>query len=264
MRPFRESKWARLGRQLLVAVAVILVWHVFVATRERRSVLAQSPMRVGEEAWRLVTTGELASNLQATMTAVAIALLLACLTGIAFGLFLALVPSVEAVVSPYLNGLNSMPRVALAPVFIVVFGIGITAKVALAYSVVVFMLIISARAGVNSADPDLLRLVTVMDANRRQRFFKVLLPVALPSIFGGIRLAVIYSLLGVVTSELISAQDGVGQLIAMYSSQFNLAPVYALLIILAIIAGFMNAMTGALERWALRWQPEMVTSGKNT
>jgi NitT/TauT family transport system permease protein len=188
------------------------------------------------------------------MWAVVIAFLLASVIGIVVGIALALLPRVERVVSPYLDALNAMPRIALAPVFVVAFGLTPKAKVALAFSIVVFIVLTSARAGVRSVDVDIMRLSTVLGANRRQMFAKVLFPVAIPAIFGGLRLGVIFSLLGVVTSELIAARDGIGQLLQGYASLFQIDGVYGLLIVLAVIASLLNAGMAIVERYLLRWQ----------
>ena len=121
-------------------------------------------------------------------------------------------------------------------------------------SVVVFMLITSARAGMQAIDVDIVRLARSLGANRRQLFFKVMLPVAVPSIFGGLRLGVIYSILGVLTSELIGAKNGIGQLLQEYASLFQIEAVYGLLIVLAIVASSINSIMSWLERRILRWQ----------
>jgi NitT/TauT family transport system permease protein len=148
-----------------------------------------------------------------------------------------------------------MPRLALAPLFIVALGINTSAKVAMAATLVFFIVLSGARAGVRSTDAEWLRLSTVLGAKKHQLFRKVLLPVATPAIFAALRLGLIYSLLGVVGSELISARNGLGQLIAYDSSMFRMEGVYAILILLAVIAVVLNQTLGFVERRLLRWQP---------
>lgn len=246
----------RFVHQVAVIGFVLLVWQLVYPLGG--PALGKGPADVWAALRELVRTGDLQENLWHTMQAVLIALVIASIIGTVIGLSLALLPRIEAAVSPLLSGLNSMPRIALAPVFIIAFGIGIEAKVVLAASVVVFVFILNARAGVKSADPEVIRMATVMGFGKVQIFFKVLLPVAMPSIFAAFRLGVIYSLLGVVASELISSRNGLGQLVALYSNQFKLASVYAILIVLAIVAGMLNALTGLAESRVLRWQPPSV------
>jgi NitT/TauT family transport system permease protein len=148
-----------------------------------------------------------------------------------------------------------MPRIALAPLFIVMLGINTSAKVALASTLVFFIVLSGAQAGVRSTDAEWLRLSTVLGARKHQLFVKILMPVATPAIFAALRLGLIYSLLGVVGSELFSARDGLGQLIAMYSATFRMEAVYAILLVLALVAVVLNQLMGAAERSLLRWQP---------
>lgn len=246
----------RFVHQAAVLGLVLLAWQLVYPLGG--PALGKGPADVWRAFSELVRSGDLQENLWATMQAVLIALAIAAVAGTAIGLGLALLPRVEAAVSPLLSGLNSMPRIALAPLFIIAFGIGLEAKVVLATSVVVFVFILNARAGVKSADPDMVRMATVMGFGKVQIFFKVLLPVAMPSIFAALRLGVIYSLLSVVASELISSRDGLGQLVALYSNQFRLDNVYAILIVLAVVASILNTFTGLAESWVLRWQPPAV------
>jgi NitT/TauT family transport system permease protein len=199
--------------------------------------------------------GELWQHTRATMTAVILAFVLAGIVGVVVGIALGLLPRTERVVNPFLDAVNSMPRIALAPVFIIYFGINTSAKVALAFSIVVFMVLSAARAGVRSTDAELLRMSTVLGASKPQIFRKVLLPVSVPAVFAGLRLGLIYSLLGVVASEILASREGLGQLIARYSGTFQLENVYAILILLAILAMVLNQAMVAMERRILRWQP---------
>ena len=249
-RILRENRYVH---QAAVLALVLLIWQLVYPLGG--PALGKSPAQVWEAFSELVASGDLQENLWHTMQAVLIALTIAAIVGTIIGLSLALLPRVEAAVSPLLSGLNSMPRIALAPVFIIAFGIGLQAKVVLATSVVVFVFILNARAGVKSADPELIRMATVMGFGKVQIFFKVLLPVAMPSIFAALRLGVIYALLSVVASELISSRNGLGQLVALYSNQFKLSSVYAILIVLAVVASILNTFTGLAESWVLRWQP---------
>lgn len=254
-------KRGTLGRTLVVRllqVALLLLWlgawHVTASGDLLDPVLAKTPGQSWDYFVSAVQSGELWTNLQATMLAVVIAWVLASLIGILVGITLGLLPTVERVVNPFLDAANAMPRIALAPLFIVALGIGTSAKVALACTLVFFIVLSGARAGVRSADQEWLRLSAVLGASKLQLFWKIMLPVATPAIFAAVRLGLIYALLGVVGSELISAQNGLGQLIASYSSLFQMEAVYAILILLAIIAVAMNQVMSLAESWLLRWQ----------
>ena len=240
--------------QVVILVAWLGLWQLTAELKILDPVLNKSPL----QAWDYLVTasgsGELWSNTVATMTAVIISWVLASIVGTVCGLGLGLLPTLERIIAPFLDALNAMPRIALAPLFIVAFGIGMTAKVVLGVTVVFFVVLSGARAGVRTVDQEWLRMSAVMGASKLQVFTKILFPVATPSIFAGLRLGLIYSLLAVIGSELISSKDGLGQLISKYSSLFQMEAVYAILILLAIVSVVLNQLMLAGESWLLRWQ----------
>ncbi|EME57000.1 ABC transporter permease [Rhodococcus ruber BKS 20-38] len=238
------------------AAALIGLWQLVVSLQLIDRTVSSSPVEVWHALVSAVTGSELWLNLADTMIAAVLAFVLASVVGVVIGIGLALLPSVEKVVAPFLDAINAMPRIALAPVFVVAFGLSISSKIALAFSIVVFMVISAARAGVRSVDVDVAVLARTLGATRRQMFTKVLVPVAVPSIFGGLRLGLIYSILGVVTAELIASRSGVGQLLQKYAGLFQTAEMYAVLIVLAVVAGLINAGMTRLESALLRWQPD--------
>lgn len=251
------SWYGTLFWQVLVLVLLLLIWEAARRLGLGRAVVLQGPGAVWTALVNLLAGDELWPNFWATIWPMLTALFLSAVVGIPLGLVLGLLGRVDRIVAPYLSALNSMPRIALAPIFIIIFGIDSSAKVALAFSVVVFIMILNARAGVSAADPEAMRMMTTLGASKRQIITKVVLPAAVPSILSGFRLGLIYALLGVITSELIAAKDGLGQLIAVYAASFNLATVYAILVILMITAASMNGLSEVIERRLLRWQPPM-------
>jgi NitT/TauT family transport system permease protein len=242
--------------RLAVAVLFIVLWHLTWTWFD--PLVARSPLQVGTAFVQLIEDGVLWTNLWATASATIIAFALGSVVGVVVGIGLGLLPTLEAVLNPYIDALNSLPRIALAPVFIVYFGIGQSAKIALAFSLVVFVMLVAARAGIRSADPDIVKLCKSMDLTKVQMFFKVLLPTAYPSIFGGLRLSAIYSMLGVVASEIIASKVGLGQLIAEYSGTFQMASMYAVILVLLVVASVLNMAMAALEKYILRWQTSLV------
>lgn len=241
--------------QLLLVVVVLSIWQLAHVNRWGVKVVVQSPGAVWNAFWTLSDDGTLWVNYWASLQATLYGLLIACVIGIPLGLMLGLLPAVQRVIAPFLSALNAMPRIALAPVFIIVFGITMSAKVALSVSLVLFIVMLNAMAGVSAADPEAMRMMTTLGASRAQILRMVVLPSALPSILVGVRLGLIYSLLGVIASELIASADGLGQLIARSAGVFDLATVYAVLILLMITAAFFNTLSEVAGRRMLQWQP---------
>jgi len=244
-----------LAARLSLLAAIILTWQMVVTFDLLDRAVTSSPSDVAAFLVEVLPTPELRENLWATVQATLIAFVLASSAGILVGSVLGLMPTLERIIDPFLNAANAMPRIALAPVFIIAFGLTIWSKVALAFTIVIFIMISNTIAGMHSVDSELLRLAKVLGATRRQLFVKLLLPSAVPSIFGGLRLGMIYSMLGVVTAELIGSTNGMGQLVQQAAGMFMIDRVWGYLIILAVIASAVNVGMSAVERYLLRWRP---------
>ena len=248
-------EWLRiLLLQFALVLAALALWQSAASFGWGLKVVVQSPESVAKALLALATGDLLWPNYWATLKATLLGLVVAVVLGTPIGLALGLMTTAQRVVAPFLSALNAMPRIALAPVFIVVFGITMAAKVALAVSLVIFIMILNAIAGVSAADAEAMRMMTAMGASRAQTLRMVVLPAALPSILTGVRLGLIYSLLGVIASELIASADGLGQMIARSAGVFDLATVYAVLLLLMVTAAVFNTASEALGRWLLRWQ----------
>jgi len=240
--------------RIAVPLLALAVWQLAYHFQVSSRALLPSPTAVWDATVELHRSGALWTNLWSTIEATLVALALAAVIGIPLGIALGMLQRTWAVCAPYLNALNSMPRIAFAPVLIVWFGIGQNAKIAMGFSVAVFVFIMNARIGVLSADEDHRRALLTLGASRYQLFRKLYLPSAVPAIFSAFRLGTVYAMLGVVASEIIASRAGVGQLITSYSATLSMAFVYSLLIILAIFGSILTMIVGAVESKLLRWQ----------
>lgn len=199
-------------------------------------------------------TGAVWRHFSATLQSTLIGFFLAAGTAIPFGLLLARFPLLDRIFAPYLAAFNALPRVALAPIFILWFGVGIASKIVLVWSLVFFIILINTEAGIKAADRELLRLAQVMGATPRQRFMKIVLPGAVPSIFAGMRLGAIYALLGTVVGEMVAAEAGLGQMVSLYSGTYRTGGVLAVLVVLSLLGVAMNGVMLLVEKRLLRWQ----------
>lgn len=250
----RASRIRRHAGQLVVGLTFLAFWQICSSYNIIDPLFARSPAQVWAFFLQIAADGTLWPSLYSTLEAVAVTFILASTAGIASGIGLGLFPRIEALVTPYLNAINAMPRIALAPVFLIYFGIDQAAKIALAFSIVVFIVMVNARAGILTVDRDIVTMARIMNTSRLQMFWKILIPTAIPSIFAGLRLAVIYSLLGVITSEILSSRVGLGQLIAMHAGNFQLEGMYAVVIVMALVATLLNLAMGLIEKRLLRWK----------
>lgn len=193
-------------------------------------------------------------SLEATGQAVLYTFVIGSVLGTVFGLILGLTDTLNEIIGPFLAPINSVPRIALAPLFIAWFGLTITAKIVLGVSIVFFILAENARSSVRSVDPDLMTMARVVGLRRTALLWKVVLPSAVPTIFAGLRLTFTYSLLGVIASEMIAATHGLGQDIVLFSSSYQTDTVFAILVELMVIAVGVNWLFTVVERRLLVWQ----------
>ena len=181
---------------------------------------------------------------------------LGALAGIIAGFALARWRRAHVALEPYLMGVYSLPRVALAPLFIMWFGIGIPSKIMLAISIVFFILLINTYVGVQNVDRDLVNSVKTMGATPRFITRRVVLPSCIPWIFSGLRISMALALTASVVGEMLAAQYGLGFLLARASGTFDTTGIFMVLIILALLAiGTYNLMA-RLEKRLLHWQGE--------
>ena len=192
-------------------------------------------------------TSQIVPNALNTLLATLIAFVLSGVSGVLAGLVLVELPGVKRLVDPFLTALNSMPRIALAPIFILWFGIELASKVALAFSLGFFIVLMSTFAGIRNVDPVLLRLSRSLGCSPWQQFTKITLPWAVPSVFAGLKLALIYSFLGVVTSEMLASKLGLGQLIMYYSGLLRMEAVLAMLVVMAVCAVALTMIADRIE-----------------
>jgi NitT/TauT family transport system permease protein len=239
---------------LAVLVIVLGAWELAASNGWVDKVFTSRPSEIWGASFRFYQSSRFVESTTATLEAVAIAFLVGTISGSVVGFILGMSRFLDGVFGPFLVPLNSIPRIALAPLFILWFGLTTNAKVWLAVSLVFFVLTVNARAAVKSVDPDLMVMGRVIGFKRRDMLLKIVAPSAVPAIFAGIRLSITYSLLGVIGSEMIAAKDGLGQDIVYYSSTFDIATMFAILLELIVVATFINVAAERLEHWLLRWQ----------
>ncbi len=165
---------------------------------------------------------------------------------------------------PFIIAVYSIPKVALAPLFLVWFGIGIGMKIILAAVTVLFIVFFNTLAGVRNVDRDLVDAVWLMGARPRDILFKVVIPSAMGWALTGVRIAIPYALIGAIIGELIASNRGIGYLISSAASQYDTAGVFAALIVLTILAIVLNAIVDAIDRRLSRWKPDTTMTMRGT
>lgn len=240
--------------RIALVVGFLLLWELAARREWLDPILFGQPSGIWTALGEYLPSERARESLTATGTAIALAFVIGSIAGTVAGLVLGLSRTLDAIVGPFLAPINSVPRIALAPLFIAWFGLTMTSKVVLAVSIVFFILAENARSAVRSVDADQMMMAKVVGLKGWPLLWKVVLPSAVPTMFAGLRLTFTYSLLGVVASEMIAATAGIGQDIVLFSSSYQINTVFAILLELMVIAVVVNWIFAAVERRLLRWQ----------
>lgn len=257
----RKKGMNRVGvTRFLLVVFVFVLWQATAYFKVISPFWISSPDQIVIEIWRLTVSGELVDNVAATILEAFIAFVISAVLGIASGLILSRYPFWDEVLAPFVVVLNSLPRVALAPLIILWFGVGISAKVVTAFTLVYFILLVNTLSGAKNVDNDILTIARLMGASDRTLLRKVILPSAAPWIFAGLNLGLTYSLLGVIVAEILASNQGLGYLIESAAGNFNTAGVFAGLIVLSVVTWVLSWLMRKIEARVLRWKPSVVSA----
>lgn len=251
---FWQSKAFINTARVLICVVFLALWEFASRQGWLEETLFGRPSGVWTAMLEYLPSERSIQSIKNTGGAVGVSFVIGSVSGTLAGLILGLSPTLNSVFGPFLAPINSVPRIALAPLFIAWFGLTMTAKVVLAVSIVFFILTENARSAVRSVDADLMTMARVVGLKRGSLLLKVVLPSAVPTMFAGLRLTFVYALLGVVASEMVAATGGLGQDIVLYSSSYQINTVFAILVELMAIAVVMNWLFNTAERRLLVWQ----------
>ena len=250
------GKAGRAVARLLPGIAILVFWQ-WSSGRLIKEIYISKPTAVAARLYELFASGEIYPHLWTTGQELVLGYVIGVAGGILCGYALGRSPRLANIFEPYVMGFYGIPKIALAPLFIIWFGIGIGSKVALAAIMVFFLVFYNVYTGVRSVDRELVNLSLVMGANQRQLTYHVYLPAAAPFVLLGMRMAVPYSVIGVIVGEFTSSISGLGLFIHEASSTYDPAGVFAGIAILLVFVVAANFLAGWLERRLLRWKIPM-------
>lgn len=242
-----------------VLAALLGLWWAAVELGWMHRLYAATPAQTWARFLELVQEGQFWTNMSITLQETLAGWLIGASLGLVSGLVTGRWRRLARIVEPFLTFANAMPKIALAPFFILWFGIGMHSKIVLAAVVVYFIVFVPTQAAVSTVDRDLDLVATTMAATELQKFTLVVLPGIVAPVFGAIRLAAVYSLLAVVMGEFIAAQAGLGQQLITATNQFDMPTAFVALFVLALLAVTINALVGMVETRLLRWKTHSTT-----
>ncbi len=264
MRSSSGSKALRLWQALLL-LAVFLFWHVatsptllpplYFDDAHKAAFFFGEPLKVLERIWNWFAGGEIYRHLWVTLLETLLAFVIGTVFGLAMGIWLALAPTASALLDPYIKALNAMPRVILAPIFFVWFGLGIASKVALGVTLVFFIVFFNVYQGVREVSPVVLASARMLGASHRQLLRYVYLPSAMSWVFASLHNSVGLAFVAAVVGEYLGSSEGVGYLIHQAEGVFDINTVFAGILVLTGFALILDWIVSITERRLMVWQP---------
>jgi NitT/TauT family transport system permease protein len=251
-----------LGRAALQALAVIgffALWEMGVRMGWISAFLVGSPVGIFAVGYKMIASGELVSDTWFTLFEAILGFVIGTIVGSLVGLALWYSVFVARLVEPFIVAINSVPKIALAPIVVLWFGTGLVSKVALSVSLTAIVALIAAYQAAKDADVDLQSLLISMGADKHHVFFKAVVPSTLPSIIATFRINIGFGLVGAVVGEFISSQRGLGHLIYTASSLYDLNTVWVGLFTLMIMGFVLYYVIDIIERTSLPWKQSNTT-----
>ena len=247
--------------QVLVGVVLLGCWELASGT-VIDTFFVSKPSLIAGELWRQATSGILWRDLWVTIVQETLTgYLLGAGLGIVVGFLLAQAPTLARILNPYVLAIYGVPRIALAPLFIVWFGIGLASKIWLAGMMAFFLSFFNTYTGVGGVDPGLKNVARVMGASRLDVLTKVVLPAASPWIIAGLRISIPYALVAAVVGEMVMSTAGIGYRIILATQTFNITGTMAGVVVLMLIVMLANVLLDKAEAHLMRWRPTTPDTG---
>ena len=242
--------WAR---QLTALAVLLAVWEAAGRAGLLNPIYAPSPSQIGAALVDLFGSGRIWTHIEATFTAALVGLALGIVAGIVLGVLAALVPLIAELLEPVMTLLNAIPRVILAPLFVIWLGIGIASKVALAFILVAVLIFFTVFTGIRQVDRKLVERVVTLGGGRWALVRHVYLPSVAAWVLGNLKVAVGFAFTGACVGEFVAASRGLGYLLSFAQSTFNSALMMAIVFLIMVVVLVIFALAGRLEKYLLRW-----------
>lgn len=243
----------------LVFVVFVALWEWVVRVWEIPPFLAPAPSAIAASLGGGLASRLYLAHFWVTLYEALLGFLIAAVAGVALGAVIAQFRVVEQTFYPYLVALQTLPKIAIAPLIIVWFGFGIPSKIIIAATVAFFPVLVNVIVGLKTIDQAKLDLMRSLDASRWQTFRLVRLPNALPFVFAGLDIAIVFSVLGAIVGEFVGSQRGLGNLILQFNFSLDIAGVFAVLILLAVMGVTLHLIMQAIQKRIIFWaEPEQV------
>ncbi|AJE46851.1 ABC transporter permease [Celeribacter indicus] len=248
-RSWKESRLLPLS----LLVVVLVAWEGLVILLDVPRIVLPRPSAVAVAMWDGFASGLFWPHLLVTLWEILAGFAIGAGVGIVLGVLIGLSPFMERLVYPYVVAFQTLPKVAIAPIMVIWFGYGLTSKIIITATIAFFPLLANTIVGLRSAPRDQIDMLRACTASEWQIFRMARLPQALPYIFVGLDVAAVLSVIGAIVGEFVGARAGLGYLILQMNFNFNMAGVFAILILLSLIGVGLHLLVVAIQRRLLFW-----------
>ena len=239
--------------RIAILVGVLLAWQ-FASGTLIKEFFVSKPTEVAVILWKWITSGDLFYHAAITAIEAFLGFLFGAAVGISIGLILGRARRLAEVLDPFIMAFYSLPKLALAPLFILWFGIGMDMKIVLTATICFFLVFLNTYTGVRNVSPEMVAILRLMGAKERHVITKVVIPSAITWVFAGLRISVPYALIGAVVGELMASNRGLGFLLSSSAADFNTAGVFAALAAIVALAALLNYGVSVAARLAMPWE----------
>jgi NitT/TauT family transport system permease protein len=241
---------------VLLFVVLVGVWQAAIEILEISPLLLPSPLAIVHALYDGMRSGILITHFGVTFFETIFGFTLGAALGLFVGALIGLFPLLEKTLYPYVVAFQTVPKVAIAPLFVVWFGFGISSKIVITATIAFFPVLASAIAGLQSTPADQIELLVVYTANRWQVFWKVRVPQALPYIMVGLDVGVVLAVIGAIVGEFVGAREGLGYLIIQRNFSLDMPGVFAILVLLAAMGIGLHLAIKALRHRVVFWMAD--------
>ena len=246
-----RPEWICVPLTLVIAIAG---WEWYVKAYQVSVVILPPPSQIVRALYSGLASGVYLKALAVTLQAIVLGFLLSASVAFVLGTLISQVRLLEATIYPYVVALQTLPKIAIAPLILVWVGLGIESKIIIAALVSFFPMLVNTIVGLKSASADKLELMHALTASRPKTFFLVKRPEALPYIFAGLQIGIVLAVLGAIVGEFVGAKAGLGYLIIQMNYTMDVAGMFAVLFILGVMGVALNVLITFVRKRAIFWQ----------
>lgn len=255
------KQWYNKRKNLILGTAGIIVffgiWQMIASLKLTNTLFTSSPVNVATAAWTLMQTLELWKSTGYTILEFAIGFILGAVFGIIIGILMGWYKTIYAILNPFVVALYAIPRIALLPMFVLWFGIGMESRIMLTFSVAIIPVIVNTLTGMRVIDRSLLNVSRLFGANDYQVFRTLALPGSVPYIISGLRIGTGQAFIGVIAGELFIGNQGLGYLLTKYGTSFQTANLVFVILITAVLGIVTVYMLERVEKKFEGWRPSV-------